>query len=71
MMKKGTQYLFRFLVSLSILFAVGNLSGQACPDGMISYLKMQEIGGPTYNDSYGNHDAFSPGSAGGITGLRP
>ena len=38
----------------------GSLFGQTCPDQMISYWKLQEASGSTFEDSYGSNDAFAP-----------
>lgn len=61
-----------FMFVLVISLFSGLASGQSCPSGMISFWKLQETSGPTYNDSYGNHDAVagtsSPSQTSGISG---
>jgi hypothetical protein len=50
---------------------ISNSYTQSCPSGMISYWKLQELSGATFNDSYGNHDALaqsSPSQTSGISG---
>lgn len=58
-MKNVTKLLASLFVALSLLGGV-DLLGQTCPDGMISYWKMQEMTGPTYEDFHGTNDAFAP-----------
>lgn len=50
-----------------ILIGSGYIYGQDCPDGMISYWKMQEISGPSYVDSYGSHNAIASNSSPSVT----
>ncbi len=69
----GKKLLFKQIFLFVLVFSLysGYIAGQSCPTGMISYWKLQELSGPTYNDSYGNHDAIamsSPSQAPGISG---
>ncbi|MCK4748218.1 MAG: hypothetical protein KAT15_14310, partial [Bacteroidales bacterium] len=65
-MKKNSP--IKLLVLLVGFFMTsGYLFGQTCPDGMISYWKMQEASGTTYYDSFGSNDAFAPESGPSVT----